>query len=149
MTYLGYQKSLSKLGTALLKVSREVFRNRAMPKIAKDVDAYLASVPEVSRSKLIELRHVIRKTLPEQAQEVISYNMPYYKYHGPVVGFAAYKDHISLFGAIPNNLENEIKAYKTGRGSIQFPLDKPLPKELIRKIVRARIDRNKRRKKEA
>jgi uncharacterized protein YdhG (YjbR/CyaY superfamily) len=68
--------------------------------------------------------------------------MPYYKYHGHLVGFAAYKDHVTLFGAFPGELRQELKPYKTGRGSVQFPLDKPLPAELIAKIVKAHVKMN-------
>ena len=111
-------------------------------KIPKDADAYIAAAPEAVRSKLNELRSIIKSAAPSMAEEIISYGMPFYKYHGNLVGFAAYKDHLSLFGAIPKELEPELKSYKTGRGSIQFPLEKPLPRRLIRKIVRARAERN-------
>jgi len=67
--------------------------------------------------------------------------MPYYKYNGHLVGFAAYKD-LSLFGAFPKPLEPGLKPYKTGRGSVQFPQDKPLPKTLIGKIVKAHVQMN-------
>src|SRR6266567_7186413 len=104
-------------------------------KIPKDVDGYIAAAPEATRAKLTQLRKIIKTTAP-QTEEVISYHMPYYKQHGRLVGFAAYKDHASLFGAIPKQLEPELKPYKTGRGSVQFPQDKPLPKTLIGKIVK-------------
>ena len=110
-------------------------------KIPKDVDEYIAAAPESTRAKLMQLRKIIKTTVP-QAEEVISYHMPYYKQHGPIVGFAVYKDHVSLFGAIPKQLELELKSYKTGRGSIQFPLDKPLPRALIEKIVKAHVQMN-------
>ncbi len=110
-------------------------------KIPKDVDEYIAAAPEPARAKLMQLRKIIKTTAPE-ADEVISYHMPYYKYHGHLVGFAAYKDHVSLFGAFPKQLEPELKPYKTGRGSIQFPLDKPLPKVPIEKIVKSHLKMN-------
>ena len=68
--------------------------------------------------------------------------MPYYMFRGPLVGFAAYKSHVSLFGAFPKELKEELKPYKTGRGSVQFPLDKPLPEALITKIVKAHLKMN-------
>ena len=111
------------------------------PKVARDVDAYIAAAPEVARGKLRELRAMIRAAAP-QAEEVISYRMPYYKYHGHLVGFAAFKDHVSLFGAFPEEIGRELRAYKTGRGSVQFPLDRPLPADLIARIVRAHVKAN-------
>ncbi len=68
--------------------------------------------------------------------------MPYYKLHGHLVGFAAYKDHVSLFGALPPELARELKPFKTGRGSVQFPLDEGLPARLITKIVKAHVKAN-------
>jgi uncharacterized protein YdhG (YjbR/CyaY superfamily) len=112
-----------------------------MTKVAKDVDTYIASAPETARQKLVELRKIIRAAAP-QAEEVISYHMPYYKYHGQLVGFAAYKDHVSLFGAFPDELRKELAPYKTGRGSVQFPFGKPLPAELITKIVKVHVKMN-------
>ena len=111
------------------------------PKVARDVDAYIAAAPEAARGKLRELRAMIRAAAP-QAEEVISYRMPYYKYHGHLVGFAAFKDHVSLFGAFPEEIGRELRAYKTGRGSVQFPLDRPLPADLIARIVRAHVKAN-------
>lgn len=111
------------------------------PKVARDVDAYIAAAPEAARGKLRELRAMIRAAAP-QAEEVISYRMPYYKYHGHLVGFAAFKDHVSLFGAFPEEIGRGLRAYKTGRGSVQFPLGRPLPADLIARIVRAHVKAN-------
>jgi uncharacterized protein YdhG (YjbR/CyaY superfamily) len=113
-------------------------------KIPSDVDSYIAEAPEPTQGKLSELRELIKAAAP-QAEEIISYHMPYYKYHGHLVGFAAYKDHVSLFGAFPKQLERELKPYKTGKGSVQFPLDKPLPKPLIKRIVKAHVKMNEER----
>ena len=112
-----------------------------MTKVPKDVDAYIASAPETARPMLIELRRIVKAAAP-QAEEIISYHMPYYKYHGHLVGFAAYKDHVSLFGAMLPELKNELAPYNTGRGSVQFPFGKPLPAGLITKIVRAHVKMN-------
>jgi len=84
---------------------------------------------------------LVRSEAP-RADEVISYGMPYYKYNGPLVGFAAYKAHISLFGALPEELGDELKAYETGKGTVRFPIDRPLPVGLIRKLLRARVAKN-------
>jgi uncharacterized protein YdhG (YjbR/CyaY superfamily) len=113
----------------------------AVARVAKDVDEYIASAPEAARGKLAELRRIIRAAAP-QAEEVISYHMPYYRYRGQLVGFAAYKDHVSLFGALPAELGKELSPYKTGRGSVQFPLGKPLPSGLITRIVKAHVEMN-------
>src|SRR5437867_13398822 len=110
-------------------------------KTPKDVDEHICAAPEPTHAKLTQLRKIIKTTGP-QAEEVISYHMPYYKQHGHLVGFAAYKDHVSLFGAFLKQLEPELKPYKTGRGSVQFPLDKPLPRALIVRIVKARVRAN-------
>ena len=75
-------------------------------KIPKDVNEYIAAAPEPTRAKLMQLRKIIKTTSP-QAEEVISYHMPYYKDHGHLVGFAAYKDHVSLFGAFPKRLDQD------------------------------------------
>jgi uncharacterized protein YdhG (YjbR/CyaY superfamily) len=110
-------------------------------KIPADVDGYIATAPAGAREKLMELRTAIRAAAPE-AEEVISYHMPYYKLHGHLVGFAAFKDHVTLFGAFPAELRRELRSYKTGRGSVQFPFDKPLPRQLVTKIVKAHVKMN-------
>jgi uncharacterized protein YdhG (YjbR/CyaY superfamily) len=109
--------------------------------MAREVDGYIARAPRTAREKLLQLRSVFREVAP-QAREVISYHMPYYKLNGPLGGFAAYKDHVTLFGALPEGLREELRPYKTGRGSVQFPLDEPLPVELVAKLVRAHVEAN-------
>ena len=110
-------------------------------RIPHNVDEYIATAPEEARGKLRELRATIRAAAP-RAEEVISYHMPYYKLHGHLVGFAAFKDHVTLFGALPSELDRELKPYKTGRGSVQFPLARPLPRHLVTKIVKAHVKMN-------
>jgi uncharacterized protein YdhG (YjbR/CyaY superfamily) len=110
--------------------------------VAKNVDDYIGRAPVEAREKLSQIRAVIRKAAP-QAKEVISYHMPYYYYHGPLGGFAAYKDHVTLFGSFPDEMREDLEPYKTGRGSVQFPLDSPLPVSLITKIVKAHLKSNK------
>lgn len=107
----------------------------------RDVDTYIATAPKETRAKLSELRYIIIRAAPK-AVEGISYDMPYYKYHGPIAGFAAYRNHIGFFGALPDEYKEELKAYETSKGTIRFSLDKPLPSSLIRKLVKARIKRN-------
>jgi uncharacterized protein YdhG (YjbR/CyaY superfamily) len=110
----------------------------------KNIDEYLLDVPEKQRLALEELRQIIRKTAPK-AEEVISYGMPAFKYHGMLVYFAAFKNHCSLFAANVTLIEDlypELKAYKTSKGTIQFTPEKPLPVALVQKIVLVRMKQN-------
>jgi uncharacterized protein YdhG (YjbR/CyaY superfamily) len=115
-------------------------RNRA-----KDVDTYLAAVPEPARATLEKLRQTIKAAVP-QAEEVISYQMPTYKYQRrALVGFAAWKDHCSLYpysGSVLDEFKEELKGYDADKGTIRFPVDKPLPASLVKKIIKARIKEN-------
>jgi uncharacterized protein YdhG (YjbR/CyaY superfamily) len=111
---------------------------------AKTIDEYLAYQPEKVLEALENLRQIIRETSPE-AEEVISYGIPAYKYHGMLVYFAAYKKHCSLFagnGALTEQMQEELKSYKTSKGTIRFTVEKPLPDELVRKIVKIRMKQN-------
>ena len=110
----------------------------------KNIDDYLAYQPEKVREALENLRQIIRDTAPE-AEEVISYGIPAFKYHGMLVYFAAYKKHCSLFGGtgtLTEEMEEELKSYKTSKGTIQFTVEKPLPDDLAEKIVRMRMKQN-------
>ncbi len=118
-------------------------------KAPKTVDEYLAIVPEPARSTLSKVRATIRSAAPPEATEGISYGMPMFKYKGMLVGFAAFSKHCSLFpGAGPiAELQDELKDFPTSKGTIQFPMDKPLPVALVKKLVKARIAENERKKK--
>lgn len=109
----------------------------------KDIDSYIAGqVPDV-RARLEQIRQVVKTSAPK-AEEVISYGMPAFKFHGMLVYFAAFKNHIGFY-ALPSGNEafqKELSAYKQGKGSIQFPLDKPVPLALIKKIVKFRVKEN-------
>lgn len=107
----------------------------------KDVDEYLAGVPEPARGTLKKVRAAIRSAAPPEATETISYGIPALKYKGVLVWFAAFSDHCSLFptAAIIEKFEKELKGYTTSKGTIHFPTDKPLPSALIRKMVKARV----------
>ena len=104
--------------------------------IIKDVDSYIAGFPEGVRKLLTQLRLTIQKAAPE-ASEQISYQMPAYKLNGMLVCFAGYKNHIGFYpgAAAIAAFEAEISVCKYAKGSVQFPLNKPLPKKLIQKIV--------------
>lgn len=110
---------------------------------ARDVDEYLAGVPKEARATLEKLRQTIKAAAP-MASEVISYQMPMYKHHGMVVGFAAFKDHCSLFPGAKAvaTYKDELKAYETSKGTIRFPIGKPLPAALVKKIVKSCIAEN-------
>jgi uncharacterized protein YdhG (YjbR/CyaY superfamily) len=107
----------------------------------KNVDEYFARVPEPARSALRNMRAAIRSAVPPEATETISYRIPAFKHKGIVVWFAAFSDHCSLFptAAVIESFKNELKDSSTSKGTIQFPIDKPLPIALIKKIVKARV----------
>ncbi len=112
-----------------------------MKKVPKNVDEYLAGVPEPARGTLNKIRAAIRSAAPPEATEIISYRMPAFKYKGVLVWFAAFSSHCSLFptAAVIEAFKSELKGYSTSKGTIQFPTDKPLPAALVRKIVKARV----------
>ena len=115
-----------------------------MNKEVKDIDSYLATLPQNVAAALERLRQTIKKTAP-QAVEVISYNMPAFKYHGMLVYFAAFKNHCSLFGgnaSIVKEMKPLLEEFVTTKGSIHFTPEKPLPIALIKTIVKARMQEN-------
>ena len=107
----------------------------------KNVDEYLAGVPEPALSTLNKIRAAIRSAAPPGATEVISYRMPAFKYKEVLVWFAGFSDHCSLFptAAVIETFKNELKGYTTSKGTIHFPTDKPLPAALVKKMVKARV----------
>jgi len=107
----------------------------------KNVDEYLASVPEPARSTLGKMRAAIRSAVPAEATETISYRMPAFKHKGVLVWFAAFSDHCSLFptAAVIEEFKNDLKGFSTSKGTIHFPTDKPLPTALVKKLVKARV----------
>jgi uncharacterized protein YdhG (YjbR/CyaY superfamily) len=107
----------------------------------KNVDEYLAGVPEPARSTLTKMRAAIRSAVPPGAKETISYRMPAFKHQGVLVWFAAFSDHCSLFptASVIEVFKNELKGFSTSKGTIHFPSDKPLPTALIKKLVKARV----------
>ena len=115
----------------------------------KNVDEYLAGVPEPARSTLSRVRAVIRSAVPPETTEAISYRMPTFRYKGPLLGFAAFPNHCSLYPMSPSVIEalkNELKGFHTSKGTIRFPVDKPLPAALVKKLVKARIAQNEQKK---
>jgi uncharacterized protein YdhG (YjbR/CyaY superfamily) len=111
---------------------------------ARDVDAYLALLPREVRATLERLRKTIQAAAPK-AEESISYRIPTFKYHGPLVFFAAFKGHCSLFVASKSILKafrSELEPYQTSGTTIHFTADHPLPATLVKRIVKTRIREN-------
>ena len=110
-----------------------------------EVESYLAQVPEPARTTLERIRAMIRAAAPKDATEAISYRIPSFQYKGALVWYAAFKNHCSFFpmdGSLAGEFADELKGCKTSKGTIQFPVDKPLSKELVTKIVKARVAQN-------
>jgi uncharacterized protein YdhG (YjbR/CyaY superfamily) len=107
----------------------------------KDVDEYLAGIPQPARSALNKMRTVIRSAVPPEATETISYRIPAFKHNGVLVWFAAFSTHCSLFptASVIEAFKNELKGFSTSKGTIHFPTGKPLPITLIKKLVKARV----------
>jgi uncharacterized protein YdhG (YjbR/CyaY superfamily) len=117
---------------------------------AKAVNEYLASLPEAQRTALEKVRKAIKAAAPE-AEEVISYQMPGYKYHGMLVFFAAFKDHLSFFGAgktLVKTFSTELEPFDVSGTTIHFSPEKPLPPALVKKMVKARMKENEARAKQ-
>lgn len=108
----------------------------------EEVDRYLEALEEPKRGTLEALRRSILEVVPE-AEQVISYGMPAFKVEGrTVAGFAAFKDHLSYLphsGSVLATLADDVAAYETSKGSLRFAVDKPLPRQLVKKLVRARM----------
>jgi uncharacterized protein YdhG (YjbR/CyaY superfamily) len=110
----------------------------------KTVDEYIATFPTDIQSLLNEVRSAIRNNAPD-AVECISYGMPAYKINGkPLVYFAAFQNHIGFYATPSGHSEfnHELSMYKQGKGSVQFPVNKPIPLDLIKRIVEFRVHEN-------
>jgi len=107
----------------------------------KNVDAYFARVPEPARSRLKELRAVIRSAVPAEAVEIISYQIPAFKTKKLLVWYAAFAEHCSLFptASVIEEFKDELSGHTTSKGTVQFPTGKVLPTALIKKLVKARV----------
>ena len=115
----------------------------AKMKTAASVTEYIAAADPHAKKALKDIRNTIKAAAPK-AEEVISYQIPGYKYHGVLVFFAAWKNHISLYPAPwgAASLKEEMAAYEGSKGTIKFPLDKPMPLTLIMKMVKYRMKEN-------
>jgi uncharacterized protein YdhG (YjbR/CyaY superfamily) len=109
---------------------------------SSEIDAYLAGLSPVARTTLAQVRSSIREALPE-AEEGISYGLPAFRMRGKVVaGFAAFKNHLSYLphsGSVLPALAEDLAGYQGTKGSLHFPLDEPLPEELVRKLIATRL----------
>jgi uncharacterized protein YdhG (YjbR/CyaY superfamily) len=107
----------------------------------RSVEEYLAGVPEPARSALNQLRAAIRSAVPPEFTETISYRIPAFKHKKVLVWFAAFSNHCSLFptASVVEAFKSELKGLSTSKGTIHFPIDKPLPTALVRKLVKARV----------
>lgn len=115
-----------------------------MDPLKKDIDQYISGFPQVVQTLLQQVREAIKRTAPD-AEETISYAIPCFKLQGRyLVYFAAYKNHIGFYPA-PVGIaafKKEFSAYKTGKGTVQFPFDQPMPLDLVSRIVRYRVKEN-------
>jgi uncharacterized protein YdhG (YjbR/CyaY superfamily) len=111
--------------------------------VAATVDAYLAGFPDEVRAVLQDIRATVREAAP-QADEAIKYGMPAYLLHGPLVYFSAFKKHIGFFCVTTGGgaLAEELAPYAGPKGNLQFPLGKPVPLDLVRRIVELRVQEN-------
>jgi uncharacterized protein YdhG (YjbR/CyaY superfamily) len=109
---------------------------------AEQVDSYLRDLEEPKRTTLQELRRTILEIVPE-AEEVISYRVPAFRLHGKVIaGFAAFKNHLSYLpfsGSVLDQVADELEGYTLTKSSLHFPIDRPLPKALVKKLIAVRL----------
>ncbi len=110
-----------------------------------DVGRYIARVPEPGRATLKKIRATIRSIVPRDATEAISYGIPAFHWNGALVGYAVFKNHCSFFpmgSSVLESFRDELRPCRTAKGTLSFPLDKPMPASLIKKIVKARLAQN-------
>ncbi len=107
------------------------------------INEYISEFPEEIRFKLEQIRETIQQAAPE-AKEAVRYGMPTFVLNGNLVHFAAYKNHIGFYPA-PSGIDaylDELAVYRTGKGTIQFPIDQPIPFNLVKKVVEFRVNEN-------
>ena len=107
------------------------------------IDEYIKTFPKDTQKILESVRQAIKNAAPE-AEETINYQIPTFKLNGNLVHFAAFKNHIGFYPTPSGQkaFQKELAVYKSGKGSVQFPLDKPIPLSLIKKIVQYRVKEN-------
>jgi uncharacterized protein YdhG (YjbR/CyaY superfamily) len=119
-----------------------------MQRAAENVDKYIEQFPPEIRELLARMRETIRQSSPD-AEELISYAIPSYKLNGMLVHFAAFSKHIGFYPGAGGITEfaKELTGYKTSKGTVQFPFDRPLPLDLVKRIVKFRVKQNLEKKK--
>ena len=112
-------------------------------KTLNEIDTYISSFPLITQKRLSEIRLLIKQAAPA-AEEIISYQMPAYKLYGMLVYFAGYKNHIGFYPTASGikQFQLEIVAYKHSKGAVQFPINEPIPADLVARIVAFRIKEN-------
>jgi uncharacterized protein YdhG (YjbR/CyaY superfamily) len=107
----------------------------------KDVDKYIARVPEPARSRLKEMRAAIRSAVPAEAVEIISYQIPAFKTKKVLVWYAGFSKHCSLFptASVIEEFRDDLAGFTVSKGTVQFPMEKALPTDLIKRMVKARV----------
>lgn len=118
-------------------------KNMAPKKVFRTVDEYIATFPRDAQTVLEELRHVIRDSAPG-AKEAISYQIPVFRLNGDLVWFAAFKGHIGFYprASAVEAFKEKLSKYEVSKGTIKFPLNEPIPFDLIKEIVRFRVKEN-------
>lgn len=113
------------------------------PQVPANIEEYMAAVAPAARPLLKEFRRVVRAAAPE-AEELISYGMPAFRQQGILVYFAAFKHHIGVFPPVSGDarLEQALEPYAGPKGNLRFPMDRPIPYALIRRIVKLRLKQN-------
>lgn len=112
---------------------------------ADRIESYLAGSAEPARRMLEEIREIVRANIPAEATEAFGYGMPGFRYKGRLLFYGAFKNHCGFYPGSPpmmKALANDLRGYKTTRGAVQFPLGKPVPAELVKKILRLRVAEN-------
>ncbi|SFK31974.1 Uncharacterized conserved protein YdhG, YjbR/CyaY-like superfamily, DUF1801 family [Porphyromonadaceae bacterium KH3CP3RA] len=135
--------------TELNKNETEILSKPNLCDMNKNVDEYIAAFPEEVQNKLAQIRAIVKAAAPE-AEESISYGIPAYKLNKrPLVYFAGNKKHIGFYATPTGHaaFTKELSRYKQGKGSVQFPLNEPLPLKLIERIVQFRVTENNQRNK--
>jgi uncharacterized protein YdhG (YjbR/CyaY superfamily) len=126
---------------------RQVSGTRKSPAKRKThtVEEYLAAVPENARSQFLKLRLAVQAAVPRGATDTISYGIPAFKHKGATIWYAAFSKHCSLFptASVIEAFKSELRDFTISKGTIHFPLDKPLPLALIKRIVKARFSPSK------
>ena len=141
------KKTISKTAARHAASKRRAAQAKASPekKLApQTVEEYFAAVPEPARSALNQIREAIRSVVPPEATEIISYKIPAFKHKKVLVWYAAFANHCSLFptAALIDAFKDELKNFSTAKGTVHFPLNHPMPVDLIKKMVKERQGRS-------